>query len=297
VTKDRKPRTEAAFFPCRRRRFRPPPACLCALLFFACGLCGCVPLDEASLPKTSVSRAVEAPYTGLDPGYKTTESLHFIVKAYSSETVARYSALCEEDYQRIMRDLGIYSFVPSKPYNIVIYKDAPEFRRKTSQPDWSGGVTYGNAILIYESAGAAGILAHEMSHLIFNEYMGLSVPEDVRWLNEGVAVYEQMRADYNSRAFYEGKIAGDIALNPIPFSQLMNLVPQGQGDAAVERWYAEAAAVTAFMLRQGGSLSFSYFLRAIKEGRGLDEAVGASFSGLWKDMKDVERTWLLEAKR
>jgi len=267
---------------------------LCAL---ALALGGCVPLDEAALPKAAASQALEAPYTKLDPGYKTSESLHFIVKAYSSETTQRYGALCEEDYQRIMRDLGIYSFVPSRPYNIVIYRDAPEYHLKTLQPDWSGGITYGNAILIYESDGSAGILAHEMTHLVFNEFMGLSAPGEVRWLNEGVAVYEQTRADYRSKAFYDEKISNDISLNPIPFSQLMNLVPQGQKDAAVERWYAEAAGVAAFMLRQGGSLSFSYFLNRIKDGRSLDEAVAASFGGLWKGMKDVERTWLLEIKR
>lgn len=267
---------------------------LCAL---ALALGGCVPLDEAARPLAAVSRALEAPYTELDPGYKTSESLHFIVKAYSSETAAHYGVLCEENYQRIMRDLGIYSFVPSKPYNIVIYRDAPEFHLKTSQPDWSGGITYGNSILVYESDGSAGILAHEMTHLVFNEFMGLSAPGEVRWLNEGLAVYEQMRADYRSKAFYDEKISNDISLNPIPFSQLINLVPQGQKDAAVVRWYAQAAGVAAFMLRQGGSLSFSYFLSRIKDGRSLDEAVGASFGALWKDMKDVERTWLLEVKR
>ena len=265
-----------------RKEFGSGQAVLCAL---ALGLGGCVPVDEAALPKAAVSQALEAPYTGLDPGYKTSESLHFIVKAYSSETAARYGALCEEDYQRIMRDLGIYSFVPSKPYNIVIYRDSAEYHLKTLQPDWSGGITRGNAILVYESDGAAGILAHEMTHLVFNEFMGLSSSAEVRWLNEGVAVYEQMRADYRSGAFYDEKISTDIALNPIPFSQLMNLVPQGQKDAAVERWYAEVGSVTAFMLRQGGSLSFSYFLNRIKDGSGLDAAVGASFGGLWKDMK------------
>ncbi|MCX5786103.1 MAG: hypothetical protein NTX59_10480 [Elusimicrobia bacterium] len=266
--------------------------CACALMFG-----GCVPLDEAALPKVRSSRAVEAPYKELDPGYKSDESLHFIVKAYSSETTQRYGALCEEDYQRIMNDLGIYSFVPSKPYNIVIYKDAPEYHLKTSQPDWSGGITYGNAILIYESDGAPGILAHEMTHLVFNEFMGLSVPESLRWLNEGLAVYEQMRADYPSKTFYESKILNDISINPIPFSQMMNLVPRGEKDAAVERWYAQAGSVASFMVRQGGSLSFSSFIGRLKDGRGLDEAVAASFGVLWKDMKDVERTWLLEVKR
>ena len=266
--------------------------CACSMMFG-----GCVPLDEAVLSKTQSSQAVEAPYKELDPGYKNNESLHFIVKAYSSDITQRYGAFCEEDYQRIMSDLGIYSFVPSKPYNIVIYKNAPEYHSKTSQPDWSGGITYGNAILVYESEGAPGILAHEMTHLVFNEFMGLSAPESLRWLNEGLAVYEQMRADYPSKAFYEAKILNDISINPIPFSQMMNLVPQGEKNAVVERWYAQAGSVASFMLRQGGSLSFSYFLNRLKDGRSLDEAVAVSFGGLWKDMKDVERTWLLEIKR
>jgi len=239
------------------------------------------------------AQADEPPYKGLEPGYKTYETAHFLIKAYTTEIAVAQSVICEQNYNRIMNDLGLYSFAPVKPYNVVVYRDAEEYLKQTGQPRWSGGMAYGNAILIYESEGSAAILAHEMTHLIFNEFMGLANKVDFKWVNEGVAVYEETRASTASKAAYSRRFSTMVAPNPIPFSQMVSLTPQGEQTASVERWYAEAGSVVGFMIKEGGTLGFSAFITRIKAGDTVDSAVGEAFPGLWKNSSDMERSWLL----
>ncbi len=281
----------------RRRVFSP--LFLCVSVFLSLLLGGCVPLPEGALAGISKPdiQATEPPYTGLAPGYKTYESAHFLVKAYTSETAVSYSVICEEGYNRVMGDVGLYSFALAKPYNIVVYKDSAEYIKKTGQPSWSGGMSQGNAILVYESQGAGAILAHEMTHLIFNEFMGLANSVDFKWINEGLAVYEETRASVSSKAAYSQRVTSLVEPNPVPFSQMINLAPQGEQTAVVERWYAQVGSVVSFMINEGGTLGFSIFITKLKSGASADAAVAEAFPGLWKNIGDVEKAWLLNIKR
>lgn len=266
-----------------------------ALLLFS--LAACVELPPSGLPEQPRGRAIESPYEGLDPGYKELETAHFKVSAYTTVTASLYAGLCEENYTRIMQDLGLYSFVPARPYNIVVYKDAPEFLRKTGQPEWSGGAAYGNALLLYETDANRGIIAHEMTHLIFNEFMGLSQAAQLRWLNEGVAVYSETRADTDSAAAYAARLSASVQTNPIPFSQMVNLAPQSESRRVVDRWYAQAGSVVSFMIRTGGSFSFSLFLDALRRGGDTDRALAEAYPNGWHTLADVEKAWKLEVLR
>jgi len=258
--------------------------------------CACVEVPTGSLPAPEVRQPLESPFRGLDPGYKTVESAHFSLQAYSSSSAALYSSLCEENYTRIMQDLGLYSFVPARPYNVVIYKDAAEYRAKTGQPEWSGGAAYGNALLLYEGEGLRASMAHEMTHLVFNEFMGLAQASSLRWLNEGVAVYEEGRSNQVSAGYYAGRVASAVAPNPIPFTQMVNLAPVSESQRNVDRWYAQVGSVAGFLVRQGGSFNFSLFLGRLRDGASVDRALEEVYSGVWKTLADVERSWLLEVK-
>ncbi|OGR61821.1 MAG: hypothetical protein A2X31_01400 [Elusimicrobia bacterium GWB2_63_22] len=264
------------------------------LLLLFCS--ACVDIPTADLPGTPLAQPTVSPFRGLDPGFKTVETAHFSVQAYGSDAAARYASACEANYGRIMQDLGLYSFVPARPYSVTVYKDAPEYHLKTGQPDWSGGAAYGNALLLYEGEGLEAIMAHEMTHLIFNEFMGLSQPSSLRWLNEGVAVYQEGRSNQTSATYYASLVKSLVAPNPIPFSQMVNLVPQSESRTGVERWYAQSGSVAGFLVRQGGSFNFYMFLGKLKAGADLDRALAETYSGLWRNLEDVERTWKLEIK-
>jgi len=267
-----------------------------ALLLFLLPCCACVDVPTGAAPAAETALPVESPYKALDPGFKTVETAHFSVQAYGSEPSARYASACETNYTRIMQDLGLYSFVPARPYNVVIYKDAAEFHAKTGQPDWSGGAAYGNALLLYEGDGLQATMAHEMTHLVFNEFMGLSQAASLRWLNEGVAVYEEGRSSRESYAYYSGAVKSLVAVNPIPFSQMVNLAPQNESRSGVERWYAQVGSVAAFLIKQGGSFNFSLFLGRLRDGADTDRALAETYTGMWRTLSEVEKPWQLEVK-
>jgi hypothetical protein len=195
-----------------------------------------------------------------------------------------------------MQDLGIYSFVPRQPYNVLVYRDQAEYRAKTGMPEWSGGAAYGNALLLFEGPGLPAALAHEMAHLLFAEYMGLSQAAQLRWLNEGIAVYEESRSSQEAAAHYSRLVREMVAPNPLPFSHLVNLAPQSDSLRLVDRWYAQAGSVVGYMIRKGGSFNFSIFLSRLRDGATPDEALKAVYSGLWRNMESLEHAWLLEVR-
>lgn len=266
-------------------------------LLLAC-LCACVEVPregDASLA-AAIPLPVASPYRGLDPGFKTNETAHFVTSAYTSSGAALYSALLEENYSRIMQDLGLYSFVPARPYNVTIYRDAAEFQQKTGQPEWAGGAAYGNALLLYEGDHLKATLGHEMTHLVFGEFMGLSQAASLRWLNEGVAVYEETRSNQESAAVYAMRVRDTVRNNPIPFSQMVNLAPQSESQRNVDRWYAQVGSVVSFMIRSGGSFNFSLFLGRLRDGASVDKALSETYGAMWPDFRALEKSWKLEVQ-
>lgn len=266
-----------------RSLFARVPAVLPAFFFAAC-----VSIEYIPGPGTA---SVSPSYPGVGNFAFSNETVHFQVEARSREAAEKYSALCEFYYLNVMNDTGLYSFMPSNPYNVVVYAGAAEYVRKTSQPEWSGGITLGNAILTYEGAESKGTLAHEITHLIFNEFMGAENAGPLRWINEGLAVREECRASENSRLYYREKIRGLVRPNPFAFSQLASMTPLGEEGETVEKWYAQVYSVVDFMITEGGSLGFAIFLRSLREGKTADEAVFEAFSGKWRGLKEIEEQW------
>jgi len=260
------------------------------LLIPALALGACVPLPEEYVNQVKEENAAaHAPVEGLDSPYLTKETLHFKVSSYSDPE--KYSEICENNYTRIMQDLGLYSFVPQNPYDVTVYKNSEEYHKKTHQPDWSGGAAYINSLLLYESPSLETTIAHEMTHLIFNEFMGLSMPDNIRWLNEGAAVYEQTRADTRSEAYYSSSLETAIKPNPIPFSQMINLAPRTESQKNVDRWYTQVWSVTYFIIQRGGAFNFSVFLGKLKEGDSLDAALAEVYPGKWNSASELENSW------
>ncbi len=242
---------------------------------------------------SSVSVATKPSYQGLDPGGKEQQSLHFLVYAYGQERVNAYSLLAEQNYQRIMRDTGLYSFVPKESYRIVVYANREEFLRKTGQPEWSGGIACGNAILIFDWEHVEPVMAHEMTHVIFNEFMGRQTKELI-WINEGLAVYEEIMASpFQRREKYYTETAKILKVNHIPFSQMAVLCPATEEERLVNSWYMQVGNIVQFMIEHGGRLGFSIFLSHLKKGLPVDSAIEQAFPGLWKDMQSLEKSWLL----
>jgi hypothetical protein len=253
----------------------------------------CVPVDEIDMGSRSAAQAVRPdgqPFALLDAGASELDSLHFKVRAYGQEPVRRTADSAEAAYSRVMSDTNLFSFQQRQLYQIVVYATQDEYRRKTGQPAWSGGCSVGNAIYTFAGPQQDQTVAHEMTHLIWFEYMG-RVNLDHRWVNEGLAVYQQLKTAGVQRQDPFAVQRGTLRATPLTIDQLVHLVPATERENTVALWYAQSEDLVRFMIERGGRMGFSQFLGSLRDGRSLDESVGASFAGQWRTLDDLYQSW------
>ncbi|MEK7858585.1 MAG: hypothetical protein AAB320_05525 [Elusimicrobiota bacterium] len=268
---------------------RPLLSALALLL----GACIPYPGDAPPVEYSGGMRSItEGPFPLLDAGASELDTLHFKVKAYGTPKAIAIGDAAEADYNRIMVDTGLYSFKPRGLYQLIVYANAEEYHRKTAQPAWSGGLSIGNAIYTYEGPGLRGTLSHEMTHLIFYEFMA-HMNADHRWVNEGLAVFEQNKALAGpaGQADIFASVRGNMRQLPIPMDQMIRLVPATEREYAVSVWYAQAESMIRFMIERGGRIGFSQFLTALRSGKSFDAAVNESFPGIWRGLAEFESAW------
>jgi hypothetical protein len=267
---------------------KPAALALCAAL-----LCSCVPYEGVQ-PDDGGRRSyteIGQVFPKLDPGANELQSLHFLVKAYGVSQVRTYSDVAEAAYTRIMTDTGLYSFRPRNLYRIVVYGTQDEYRKKTGQPEWSGGVAVGNAIYTYASPALEGVLSHEMTHLIWFEYMG-RVTQEHRWVNEGLAVYQEAKArGEKGQTDMFSVLRGNLRAQPLGMDSMIRLVPATERAYEVSLWYAQAESMVRFMVERGGRIGFSSFLESLRHGKTFDQAVATGFPGQWTSLADFEAQW------
>ncbi|MBI4676017.1 MAG: hypothetical protein HY748_00355 [Elusimicrobia bacterium] len=259
----------------------------------AAWLAACVPFQGPMPSYESRPGAITTgPFEPLDPGASELDSLHFSVRAYGSEASRKAAESAEESYKRVMLDTNLYSFRPKGLYRIVVYATADEFRKKTEQPSWSGGVTVGNAIYTFHGPHLPGVIAHEMTHLVFHEYMGRADPA-LRWVNEGLAVHQEAMAVAGPQGTRDPfpLLRDKVRQSPLSMDHMIRFVPLTEAEYQVNAWYAQAYSMVRFMIERGGRIGFSQFLAAVKDGRTLDEAVGMGFPGGWRNLAGFEAEW------
>jgi hypothetical protein len=268
-----------------------------AFVVVLAGACAaCVPVDE--IGEQGPARApqqFDGPFQPLDAGAAQLDGLHFTVKCYGQTEARQISEQVEALYNRVMLDTNLYSFQPRRMYQIVVYGSPDEYRNKTQMPGWSGGMTYGNAIYTYYGPGLPLTAAHEMSHLIFHEFMGPQVAgrEDLRWVNEGLAVYQENKAAYpnGTQGDLFAALRPIVRSQPLAMDQMLRLVPTTERERTVSHWYAQSESMVRFMIEKGGRMGFSAFLGALRDGKSLDDAIGASYPGVFRNLSDFDQAW------
>jgi hypothetical protein len=265
-----------------------------ALLPAAVLLAGCVAIpgavDEDHLARLQASKGEAFP--DLDASASELKSLHFQVRAYGGDQAKQIADLAETAYQRIMVDAGLSSIVPlGGRYKLVIYGSAIEYRQKTFQPDWSDGVTAGSSIYSYAGGHLDGLLAHELTSLIFYDYMG-HTNIDHRWVSEGLAVYEESKAGQPA----SGGVAPPISPWPYGWQALsmdfvIHMAPATDRDRATSAWHRQVGSMVRFMIERGGNFGFSQFLGELRQDAAFDKAVVDAFPGIWQNLSIFYASW------
>lgn len=233
--------------------------------------------------------------------WRTAKSTHFIVyyKNAPRDFIEKLIDKSEDYYDEIADNLGFrrYNFwLWDNRAKIYVYDDAKEYQDATGQPAWSSGSVNVKDKIIHTFPYARGffetILAHEMGHIIFREFVGFDNNALPVWLDEGVASYQEnfrnpMIRRVVKEAIYANKLIG--------LEDLSKFNPQSIKDEELVRlFYVESVSVIDYLVREFGKDNFVRFLRVLRDKRNLDAAISQTYP--FRNIQELDRTWQVYCK-
>jgi len=239
--------------------------------------------------------------SGQDVDLSQTRSTHFMIN-YHKEVPKSYADKVKniaEKYYRIITQE--FNFVRDKPWiwddrtEIFIDKNVTDYIARSGCGDWSRACVRPRIKIMYtyyQSSDFSATLAHELTHIIFYEYIkGAKVP---LWLSEGMATYIENKKTaglYDKRLYILKSKIKDGSY--IKFSEL-NSVTRASLDMAsndyVQSFYLESFSIVNFIIRKHGRYKFSQFLKCIGSGYSLEQSLKKVFYQS-KSLEDLEKHW------
>ncbi|MFH1504080.1 MAG: hypothetical protein ABIH08_01640 [Candidatus Omnitrophota bacterium] len=178
---------------------------------------------------------------------------------------------------------------------IFVAKDKQNYLDSFNCSSWSGACVHYQDKIIYtypDQEKFIPILAHELTHIIFREYMGKGYFP--LWLDEGVATYiedKQAGGLYKKNLFYlEQKIKDNSYIKLEKLNQITPGGLNGESKDFVNLFYLEAFSLVNFFKKQYGEYSFSRFLYYLKKGSSVVEAF-SKISYYLQSFDDLEEKW------
>ena len=227
---------------------------------------------------------------------KELRSQHFIIyhKNVAQSFLNKLQSRAEDYYSDIIQELG---FRRSKFWTwgnrakIYVFDSRQDYLNSTGMASWSGAsVDYRNKVInTYPGSKDffKNILVHELTHIIFREYVGFgsNVP---LWLDEGVAMFMEKKKDEYAlkrslkRLDNAGSLFGFSQLSAI--RDVMRFAPQQAGV-----FYTQSRSIVHFLIKRYGRNKFALFCYALKQGRSLEKSLSFAF-GIRK-LDELETKW------
>jgi hypothetical protein len=226
---------------------------------------------------------------------KEVRSEHFIINyaPEAEEYVYKIKDDAEYFYRKITQEFGL---IREKLWSwddrtkILIAKDKEEYLKDFSCPSWSSACVDYRSRIIYTyplQKDFASILMHELTHIIFREYIGYNVMP--LWLDEGMATYAEYR-DTMQRQMLVSLTKKLIQENKyIKFKDINNTYTIASG-SDTSLFYAQAFSMVYFLKERFGRDDFSEFLSALHSGSNLDEALRKAFRVI-ENTESFESNW------
>ena len=228
------------------------------------------------------------------------KSEHFIVYFTKEEKFAKDLLYKSEDYyKRIASDIGYprYSgfWTWENRVRIYIYPDHSSFLKATGQPNWSLGMAdYKNKKIVsyaWSSGFLEALLPHEMTHLIFRDFVGFK-GEVPLWLDEGIAQWEEEAKRIKVKASARQLLKKNMLLSLEDLTKLdIRKMQEGEGENLVHAYYVQAASLVGFLIERYGSASFADFCRQLRDGKSLEEALGFAYPTQVPNLRLLEKEW------
>jgi hypothetical protein len=211
-------------------------------------------------------------------------SEHFIIyyKEAPMNFIQHVSDRAEGYYNKIADELGFtrYNFwLWENRAKIYIYNNIKDYQAATGQPDWSYGSVSPEAKIInsfvYEKDFFDTILPHELGHIIFREFVGFNNSAVPKWLEEGIASYQEKNKYIVADQIVKTALKDGTFLN---IEQLALFSPAIQGKKTVEIFYAESISIVRYLIREFGRDNFTLFCQALRDKKDLTRAIASVYS-------------------
>lgn len=224
------------------------------------------------------------------------KSSHFIVyyKEAPEDFIKQVIASSENYYQRIASDLGFnrYNFwLWDERAKVYIYNNILDYQKATGKPAWSGGNVSVRGKIIssfpYAHDFFETVLAHEMGHIIFREFVGFDNYAVPLWLDEGVASYQE-KSRYSQADTLVRK-----AIESGKFIPLEKLTPFGEQFSmptdTAQLFYTESFSAVDFLIKKFGKDKFVTFCQNLRDKKSLDSALASNYS--FSDVGQMQEAW------
>lgn len=226
--------------------------------------------------------------------WQTSKSQHFIV--YYQETpsgfVDELINKAEDYYNGIVDELGYRRFdfwSWDNRAKIYLYKNSEDFLAQTKRSAWAGAVVSVHNRLIQTFVGQQyffdSLLPHEMTHIIFREFIGANIPLPL-WIDEGVAS-SQEKGSLNSRM----QMARELILKGeyIKLDKFSEITSPDVNTVSPRLFYSQAASLIVFLIREKGKGDFLDFSRALRDGMDWKSALLKTYN--FSSLQDLEKSW------
>ncbi|MFA6281789.1 MAG: hypothetical protein WCY05_04730 [Candidatus Omnitrophota bacterium] len=226
---------------------------------------------------------------------------HFIIisdKSIDQEYIYKVKNMAEDFYKIVTQE---FNFIRVNPWlwksraKIFIAKDKDEYAEKYNCPSWSNACVdyHDKRIFTYpQQKDFSSTLSHELTHIIFREYVGKE--QLPLWLDEGISVYvaHKYEKKQNEKAFslLKQKIQSG---GYIKFSELNNMNSQeleGKPREYVDTFYLESFSIINFLVKKWSRYNLNNFFKFLKDGFSVTESLCKSYN--IRTLEELEKQWI-----
>ena len=226
--------------------------------------------------------------------WKHLQTPHFILHHDQKIFAAKVARLGEQFYAAISADLpNLPDRVSPTRSHLFIFRDPRDWQdllRQTPGLDpWAASFVRGNTLYLQEMGNATSekmdLLAHEMTHLVFNRFLQIRLP---LWLNEGLAEYYGEFAYRAARGMGQGR---NNAFRPLkswtPLADLLQATGYPSATPEVARFYTTSKYMVGFLLLRFPREKWNPFFNRVLAGQPPLQTLLETYG--WPDIEALEK--------
>jgi len=244
-------------------------------------------------------RGLASSGNGVNDDFVELRGQHFIInyeQGVAEHYASKVKGMAEKFYRIITQDFHLIRdelWLWQKRAKIFIAKDKDSYAKKFKCSSWASACVNYHQKIIYTFANQPGfkvVLAHELTHIIFREYIGKDkLP---LWLEEGVATYMGFKhggTKYNF-SFLREKLKNDEYIKLTDLDKINTADLNNANQDYVNLFYLESFSIVNFLLSKYGRYRFSNLLDYLKKGYSVSDSLAKVYY-YFKGTNELEKRW------